>query len=220
MNDSPASDTLDKDAALRDAIDGVRRLIELTVTAEPSHDALATAAHHVAQAVAALEPFRRATRRREGSATRADREPATLMPFDPVVGRLSPLAPPLHVRWEPPKAVGEVSFTPPYEGPPGCVHGGLIAAAFDQVFNVANLMLGSPGPTASLRLDYRRPTPLGVPLRFEGWQERVDGRRVHVRGRLLAGDRVTVDAEGVFVVVPVERILAMLAPGSEGERGR
>jgi len=41
-----------------------------------------------------------------------------------------------------------------------------------------------------------------------------------VRGRLLAGDRVTVDAEGVFVVVPVERILAMLAPGSEGERDR
>jgi acyl-coenzyme A thioesterase PaaI-like protein len=218
MDDPQASDTLDKEAALREAIDGVRRLIELTVTAEPSSDALATAAHHVAQAAAALEPFRRATRRREGPAAPADREPENLMPFDPVVGRFSPLAPPLRVRWEPPKALGEVTFAPPYEGPPGCVHGGIIAAAFDQVFNVANLMLGSPGPTASLQLHYRRPTPLGVPLRFEGWQERVDGRRVHVRGRLLAGERVTVDAEGVFVVVPVERILAMLAHGSDGER--
>jgi hypothetical protein len=92
------------------------------------------------------------------------------VPFDAVVGRFSPLAPPLRVRWEPPMAVGEVTFTPPYEGPPGCVHGGMIAAAFDQVFNVANLMLGNPGPTASLQLHYRRPTPLGVALRFEGWQ--------------------------------------------------
>ena len=47
-----------------------------------------------------------------------------------------------------------------------------------------------------------------------------DGRRVHVRGRLLAGDRVTVEASGVFVVVPVERILAMLAPGSDRDRDR
>ena len=220
MNDRQASDTVDKEIALRDAIDGLRRLIELTVTAEPSHEELATAAHHIAQAAAALEPSRRAARRREAPAALADREPANLMPFDPVVGRFSPLAPPLRVRWEPPKAVGEVTFTPPYEGPPGCVHGGIIAAAFDQVFNVANLMLGSPGPTASLQLHYRRPTPLGVPLRFEGWQERVDGRRVHVRGRLLDGERMTVDAEGIFVVVPVERILAMLAPGTDGERDR
>jgi acyl-coenzyme A thioesterase PaaI-like protein len=142
------------------------------------------------------------------------------MPFDPVVGRLSPLAPPLRVRWEPPRAVGEVTFTPPYEGPVGCVHGGMIAAAFDQVFNVANVMLGTPGPTASLIFHYRLPTPLGVPLRLEGWQERTEGRRIHVRGRLLARDRVTVEAEGVFVVLPVERILAMLPPDPDSETDR
>src|SRR5262252_262238 len=50
MNDPQASDTVDKEIALRDAIDGLRRLIELTVTAEPSHEELATAAHHIAQA--------------------------------------------------------------------------------------------------------------------------------------------------------------------------
>jgi hypothetical protein len=31
-----------------------------------------------------------------------------------------------------------------------------------------------------------------------------------VHGRLLAGDQVTVEAEGAFAVVPVERILALL----------
>jgi acyl-coenzyme A thioesterase PaaI-like protein len=218
MGDGQMSDSNEKDEALRAAVAGVRQLIELAVTADPPADALATAADHIARAAAALEPFRTDARRRAARGGRGD--PADVMPFDAVVGRFSPLAPPLCVRWEPPTAVGEVTYTAPYEGPPGCVHGGMIAAAFDQVFNVANLMLGNPGPTASLRLHYRRPTPLGVPLRVEGWQERLDGRRVHVRGRLLAGNRVTVEADGVFVVVPVERILALLAPGSDRDRER
>jgi acyl-coenzyme A thioesterase PaaI-like protein len=115
--------------------------------------------------------------------------------------------------------VAEIAFTAPYEGPPGCVHGGVIAAAFDQVFNVANLKAGNPGPTASLRLRYRRPTPLGRSLRFEGWQERAEDRRVHVRGRLLAGEQLTVEAEGTFAIVPLERILAMLEE-LPGERSR
>jgi acyl-coenzyme A thioesterase PaaI-like protein len=141
------------------------------------------------------------------------------MPFDCILGPLNPLAPPLQVRWEPPLAVAEIAFTAPYQGPPGCVHGGVLAAAFDQVFNVANLKLVAPGPTASLRLRYRRPTPLGRTLRFEGWQEGVEERRVHVRGRLLAGKHVTVEAEGSFAVVPVERILSMLA-GNEDDGDR
>ena len=122
------------------------------------------------------------------------------MTSDPDPEHLSPLAPPLRVRWEPPRIVGEVTFGPAYEGPPGCVHGGFIAAAFDHVFSVMNLMLGTPGPTASLALQYRRPTPLRVPLRVEGWQDRVEGRRIHVRGRLLVGDQVTAEADAVFVV--------------------
>ena len=71
-------------------------------------------------------------------------------------------------------------------------------------------MLGTAGPTASLQLHYRRPTPLQVPLRFEAWQDRVEGRRVYTRGRLLVGDRTTVEAEGLFILVPVERILRMM----------
>jgi len=197
------------DTALRDAADGVRMLIERLVTADASPDALRAVAEHVRQAVAALAPFPAGPRRRSVAVT-GTQDPAAMMPFDCMVGPLSPLAPPLAVRWEPPHAVADIAFTAPYEGPPGCVHGGVIAAAFDQVFNVANLMHGTPGPTASLRLRYRRPTPLGAALRFEGWRERVEDRRVHVRGRLLAGDQVTVEAEGTFALVPVERILALL----------
>jgi acyl-coenzyme A thioesterase PaaI-like protein len=200
-------------------VEEMRRLIELAVTADAPDEALRRALRHVGDAADALAPHRgdgsRRTSRQPGSA-----DPAAVMPFDPVIGPLSPLAPPLRCRWEPPTAIGEVCFTAAYEGPPGCVHGGMIAAAFDQVFNVANLMLGTAGPTASLRLHYRRPTPLQVPLRFEGWRERVDGRRVHTRGRLVAGDRTTVEAEGLFVLIPLERILRMLGTEPEDDATR
>jgi len=106
-------------------------------------------------------------------------EPSELMPFDLVVGRLNPIAPPIAFSFEDGKSVGRVTFTRPYEGPPGCVHGGMIAAAFDQTLSIANILAGAAGPTAQLTLRYRKPTPLDVPLRFEGWQTRVAGRRIH-----------------------------------------
>ena len=73
---------------------------------------------------------------------------------------------------------------------------GVVASCDEGVIAV----LGTAGPTASLQLHYRRPTPLQVPLRFEAWQDRVEGRRVYTRGRLLVGDRTTVEAEGLFII--------------------
>jgi len=136
--------------------------------------------------------------------------PSDWMPYDYVTGRWNPLAPPIVITWQEPRAVGDVTFTRPYEGPPGCVHGAALAAAFDQVLNVANLMQGAAGPTARLELRFRAPTPLHRAVRFEGWIERRDERKVHSRGQLLVDDAVTVEAEGLFILVDPERIVRLL----------
>jgi hypothetical protein len=94
----------------------------------------------------------------------------------------------------------------------------VIAAAFDQVLNVANVMRGAAGPTRNLEIRFRRPTPLAVELRFEGWQESIEDRQVHSVGRLLVGDEVSVEAEGWFVLVPLERIMNLLEPRSSGSQ--
>jgi acyl-coenzyme A thioesterase PaaI-like protein len=216
MDDTLPDDPAPSTADLERVVEETRRLIELLVTAEAPDDVLAAAEREIRAAADRLAPFRAAAGRRSTPVMTAA-DPGAIMPFDFVVGALSPLAPPLRVRWEPPMAVAETTFSAAYEGPPGCVHGGIIAAAFDQVFNVANLMLGAPGPTATLQLRYRRPTPLASLLRFEAWQERVEERRVYLRGRLLAGSDVTVEAEGAFARLPVERIMALL--GTPGPRG-
>ena len=48
---------------------------------------------------------------------------AAAMPFDVVIGSCNPLAPPVELEFDPPKAIGRVVFTASYEGAPGCVHG-------------------------------------------------------------------------------------------------
>ncbi|MBM4244473.1 MAG: PaaI family thioesterase [Deltaproteobacteria bacterium] len=204
--------------AMRAELEGlaaeVRRLVAATVAVDAPREAIVAATRAVARVADALErhvPTPHPPRYPGGNA--AVRDAADFFPFDPVIGRLSPIAPPVKVEWHDPVAVGLVRFTVPYEGPPGCVHGAIIAATFDQVFNVANLMRGVAGPTRKLEIRYRKPTPLLADLRFEGWIDRVEGREVHTLGRILHGDTVTVEAEGTFVQISHERVMQMLDAG-------
>src|SRR5262245_34034017 len=186
----PNHDPADRDALARLA-DSVRRLIDVTVSIDAASELLAGAAARIDCLVAELRPSVPTPpppRYPGGGAT-----PGEFFPYDCVMGKWNPLALPIRIEWDAPRAVGSATFGTPYEGPPGCVHGAAIAAAFDQVFNVANLMMGTPGPTRRLELRYRRPTPLRRELRFEAWRERVEDRKVFAAGRLLAGDEVTVE---------------------------
>ncbi len=68
------------------------------------------------------------------------------MPYDVVVGRFNPLALPVVLDFEPPKALGRAVFDVGYEGAPGCVHGAILAAAFDIILTAANAIEGTPAP--------------------------------------------------------------------------
>ncbi|MDX2168339.1 MAG: PaaI family thioesterase [Deltaproteobacteria bacterium] len=200
-----ADSSLDARAALAAS---VRRLIHATVTVADDAALLNDAAARIdalAATLAAAAPDPPLSRYPGGGES-----PSDWMPFDAVMGRWNPLAAPLTIGAENGRAVGTVSFDTPYEGPPGCVHGAVIAASFDQVLNVANLMEGAAGPTARLELTFRAPTPLRRPLRFEGWVERREARKVHSRGRLLADGVVTVEAAGLFIQVDPERVMKLL----------
>lgn len=135
---------------------------------------------------------------------------AECMPFDVVIGRCSPLALPVEISFEPPRAIGRAEFTSPYEGPPGCVHGAVIAAAFDIVLTAANIIAGAPGLTVSLTTNYRLPTRLHELATFEAWVDRTDERRVYTRGRIVQRGSVTVEAEGVFARLDGGRARALV----------
>jgi acyl-coenzyme A thioesterase PaaI-like protein len=81
------------------------------------------------------------------------------------------------------------------------VHGGYVAGAFDEVLGWACAKSGNPAVTGKLTVRYRHPTPLNVPVEFRAAWPRVAGKRVHVHATLTAGDDVTAEADGLFVLV-------------------
>mgnify|MGYP006303230097 CR=1 FL=1 len=105
---------------------------------------------------------------------------------------------------------GHARFGPAYEGPPGCVHGGWVAAAFDEVLGFAQSLTGIPGMTGTLTVIYRRPTPLETDLRFEARVERTEGRKRFVRGTVTGGGELTAEAEGIFIAIDPERFRNLL----------
>lgn len=150
-------------------------------------------------------------RRREGfGETSTAGDVAEFFDMSPLIGLSNPLSPPIELWIEGDRAFGRVSFGTAYEGPPGHVHGGFVAAAFDEVLGYAQSLSESPGMTGRLIVHYRSPTPLDRELRFEAWVERVDGRKIITRGELFAGDLLCAEAEGLFVSVDRERFRALL----------
>lgn len=121
----------------------------------------------------------------------------------PIAGNSNALAPPLHVWFdrEQQKSRAKVRLNWLYEGPPQCVHGGVVAALFDEFLGCTQLLSGKAGATASLSLHYHRPTPLNTDLQFEGEVKSVRGRKLVVSGELYAGGKLTVSAEGLFVTL-------------------
>lgn len=144
-------------------------------------------------------------------AANAGADSRSLFDHSPFIGRANPLAPPIHITVEEDQVVGEVVFGSAYEGPPGCVHGGYIAAAFDEVLGGAQSLTGRPGMTGTLTVRYRTPTPLHTPLRFVGWPTGVERRKIFVSGECHAGDTVTAEAEGIFISVAPERMAELKA---------
>jgi len=135
--------------------------------------------------------------------------PEALAPFDVVTGPYSPLAVPVEISLDPPRALGHARFTKPYEGPPGCVHGAVLCGVFDMVFTAANRLARAAGPTIELSVRYRRPTRLGTDTRFEAWVSDRHGRITTTAGRALQGGEVTLEATGRFVRLPRDRVLGL-----------
>jgi acyl-coenzyme A thioesterase PaaI-like protein len=91
---------------------------------------------------------------------------------------------------------------------PGILHGGFLAAAFDEILGMATVFSGGPGMTRELSVHDLRPTPIDVDLEFEGHFDRAEGRRIFVSSEVLAAGVRTAHASGVFTAVGGEKFEA------------
>ena len=104
--------------------------------------------------------------------------------YSAVGGKLNPLLPFLHLQpdeIDTLKLHGQIQVPFNYKGPPGALHGGIVAALHDQVLGSVNRLSGYPAVTGWLKVDYHLPTPYDQPLDLCAWIERIEGRKVTAR---------------------------------------
>lgn len=203
-------------AAREELAASVRRLMAVTVTSMAPPELLADVARQAATLADELGRFVPddgpvpLARFSEHSVGPGDAQTlAAAMPFDVVIGSCNPVALPIAIEFDPPRAIGRAQFTAPYEGAPGCVHGAVLAGAFDIMLTAANVIADGAGPTVNLSLRYLKPTLVAQPALFEAWVTSRDDRRTHSRGHLIQNGVVTVEAMGEFVNMDRSRVAAM-----------
>lgn len=122
-----------------------------------------------------------------------------LVERSPISGRANPLAPPVHYSFEGDVTRAWTVFSSAYEGPPGGVHGGHIAAVMDEVLGVAQMSSGAAGFTGTLTVRFHALTPLGERIEYVARPVRQDGRKLHVHATATAGGVVVAEGEGLFI---------------------
>lgn len=205
--------------------DAIRRQVRAVLEQDADEATLARRAEEAEALAAALEASASGKRvALVDSAWESEPGEMSYLPFSPIMGRLNPASVGIVIRQEGEKVVSELRLAEPAEGATGLVHGGVIAGIYDEVLAAANLMIKAGGPTGTLTVRYRRPTPLYSRLRFEGWVERIDDRKVYTRGRCIAGafegepapDQLVSEAEAIFVRFAPDRQLTGWQPPETG----
>jgi uncharacterized protein (TIGR00369 family) len=101
----------------------------------------------------------------------------------------------------------ELTLPSRFEGWEGIAHGGIVATILDEVMAWALIDHDAWGLTARLTVAFRKPVPIGRPIRGEGRVLEVRRRLMRAAGRIVdtaTGD-VLATAEGTYLAAPEER---------------
>ena len=139
-------------------------------------------------------------------------------------GRLNEHGLQLKSYWEDEESVAVFHPKPYHIAIPGYVYGGLIASLIDchgtgtasaASYREEGREMGTDPPlrfvTASLHVDYLRPTPLGVPLEVRARVKEIKGRKVVVSATVSAEGEVCARGQVVAVQMPAN-MMAKKAP--------
>ncbi len=87
-----------------------------------------------------------------------------------------------------------------FEGPPGYVHGGVIATILDEAMSKSVRTLGITAMTRRMEVDYLRPVHSGAPIRIEARILRSEGRKHWSEAKILSEHGSTLaEATGLFI---------------------
>jgi len=89
-----------------------------------------------------------------------------------------------------------------FEGPPGYLHGGILATLLDEAMSKSVRAQVVTAVTGQMEVNYLRPVHSASPIRLEGRRLRCEGRKHWTEARILdTRGRVLAEAKGLFIEI-------------------
>jgi acyl-coenzyme A thioesterase PaaI-like protein len=105
------------------------------------------------------------------------------------------------------EAIAEVTLGAAAAGSPDIAHGGIVAALLDDIMGfVLSSLQRSPGVTARLEIQFRRPVPIGVPLSVRGRLRNREGRKLFIDASVEHDGTVLAEAAALFLAVDPDAV--------------
>jgi len=121
---------------------------------------------------------------------------------DRAVGGVSnPTSVELDVRHEGTEIIGDVVLRRAFEGAPGRAHGGIVAAAFDDVTGFVIAQIQEPAFTGELTVRYLAPVPVDAPLEIRARLESRERRKLLITGECIADGAVIATCRAIYITV-------------------
>ena len=199
---SPVSTTM------RRTVDAMRRTLKAIYHVHPQHDneEIASIAELLEKEIAAAGSMGLG----QPSLERHTRSPLN--------GTMNPMAPPLSYTYGEKSISAQVRFHEGYQGPPACVHGGIVAALLDDALGRTRHLTGRNCVTGSLNITYKRPTPLNADLLVSARIDEIHERKFVVSGEITYDGQITASAVGVFVFLDTEKFNALVSDARSASR--
>ena len=118
-----------------------------------------------------------------------------------VGGASNPTSVELEVRYDDTEVIADVTLRRAFEGAPGRAHGGIVAAAFDDVTGFVIAQLREPAFTGELTVRYLAPVPIDEPLEIRARLDGRERRKLFISGEVRADGTVIATCRAIYITV-------------------
>jgi acyl-coenzyme A thioesterase PaaI-like protein len=122
-----------------------------------------------------------------------------------VGGWSNPTGVELDVRFDNGEVIADLVLRKAFEGAPGRAHGGIVAAAFDDVTGFVIGRLQEPAFTGELTVRYLAAVPVDEPLEIRARLDGRERRKLFISAELCTGDAVVATCRAIYITVDLAR---------------
>jgi acyl-coenzyme A thioesterase PaaI-like protein len=122
-----------------------------------------------------------------------------------VGGWSNPTGVELDVRFDDGEVIADLVLRRAFEGAPGRAHGGIVAAAFDDVTGFVIGRLQEPAFTGELTVRYLAAVPVDQPLEIRARLDGRERRKLFISAELRTGEAVVATCRAIYITVDLSR---------------